>query len=211
MKKTIFDFPVIGDFLLRQIVKKEGGVAKSGTLRGYVEDKYNVIVDQYTYGSCFDENFNMGGVKIKVGAYCSIAPNVHFFGANHPITYASMSPYFYNKLFSVLDVKDVERYELEIGNDVWIGYGVTILSGCSRIGNGAVIGAGSIITKDVDPYTVVGGNPAKVIRKRFNEETIEKLEKSMWWKKEPKLLYEAYDLIDDPLRWSEKVCELNKR
>lgn len=67
-----------------------------------------------------------------------------------------------------------------IGNDVWIGYGATLMSGV-KVGDGAVIAANSVVTKNVEPYTIVGGNPAKVIRKRFEKEVIEKLLKIQWW------------------------------
>ena len=80
-----------------------------------------------------------------------------------------MSAYFYNKAFSGLDVKDVERHSLKIGQDVWIGHGVTIVSTCHHIGNGAVVAAGAVVTKDVPAYAIVGGVPAKKIRDLEND------------------------------------------
>jgi acetyltransferase-like isoleucine patch superfamily enzyme len=117
--------------------------------------------------------------------------------STHPINYVSQSPYFYQKEWAKKDVKDISRAELMIGNDVWIGYGAIILPGCKRIGNGAVIGAGSVVTKDVEPYSIVGGNPAKVIKYRFSDEQQKMLEESEWWNFAPEELLEHYDHIDD--------------
>ena len=92
-----------------------------------------------------------------------------------------------------------------VGNDVWIGHGVTIVSSCEKIGNGAVIGAGSVVTKDVPPYSIVTGVPAKVIKYRFSEEIINALEDSCWWKLQPEELMEFYPLIDNPLKWATAI------
>jgi acetyltransferase-like isoleucine patch superfamily enzyme len=75
----------------------------------------------------------------------------------------------------------LNRPPLIVGNDVWIGANVVILPNVKVIGNGAIIGAGSIVSKDVEPYTVMAGNPAKFLKKRFSDSVIEKLEKSRWW------------------------------
>ena len=159
----------------------------------------------YSYGSCFAEDFNVGG-KVEIGRYCSFASNIHYYGANHPVEYASCSPYFYNKSFGY-QVRDVKREELQIGNDVWIGANVIITKNCCNIGNGAIIGAGSIVTKDIPEYAIVVGNPARVIRYRFDEETIALLEKSKWWEVSPDRLMEFYDVIDNPRLFAEKVSQ----
>ena len=112
---------------------------------------------------------------------------------------------FYNKNFSGLNVNDVERKQLSVGNNVWIGHGVTIVSSCKKIGNGAVIGAGSVVTRDIPPYSIVAGVPAKVIKYRFDEETIDALENSCWWKLQPEELMEFYPLIDTPLKWANAI------
>lgn len=87
---------------------------------------------------------------------------------------------------------------------MWIGYGVMITSSCHTIGTGAVIGAGSIVTHDVPPYAIVAGNPAKILRYRFDEETIEKLLESNWWELEPKELMNYYQYMNDPKVFIEK-------
>ena len=201
---------MIKKIYIKYKVKKEGGNSKSTYLRNLFRKKYNVNVGMYSYGGCFAKDFNIGG-KVNIGRYCSIANNVHYFGANHPIHYASTSPYFYNKSFGFNIVNDVRRSTLEIGNDVWIGYGVIITSNCKKIGNGAIIGAGSIVTKDVPPYSIVVGNPACIKKYRFNNDTIENLEKSQWWKYSPEQLLEYYDDIDNPKLWCSKLSQLGKK
>ena len=110
--------------------------------------------------------------------------------------YLSCSAYFYNKKFG-LNVKDVERSELDIGNDVWIGYGAIILSSCKKIGNGAIIGAGSVVTHNIPPYSIVAGNPARIIRYRFDEKKIKLIENSSWWNNSPYTLMNYYSDFDD--------------
>ena len=132
-----------------------------------------------------------GGGKISIGRYCSIASGVRFLGANHPIDSFSTSAIFYNKSFGY-KVKDIHRHDLVVEDDVWVGLNVCITCGCKRIGRGAIIGAGSVVTKNIEPYTLVGGVPAKVIRRRFNDNEIIKLENSKWWEKEPEQLINEF-------------------
>lgn len=125
--------------------------------------------------------------KLKIGKFCSIACGAKFLftSANH--TMKSLSTYPFPIFFEEwqLDGKDIcdawdNKGDIVIGNDVWIGYEAVILSGVT-IGDGAVIGSRAVVTKDVEPYTIVGGVPAKPIRKRFDEQMIKKLEKIRWW------------------------------
>ena len=125
--------------------------------------------------------------KLKIGKFCSIACGAKFLftSANH--TMKSLSTYPFPIFFEEwqLDGKDIcdawdNKGDIVIGNDVWIGYESVILSGVT-IGDGAVIGSRAVVTKDVEPYTIVGGVPAKPIRKRFDEQMIKKLEKIGWW------------------------------
>lgn len=125
--------------------------------------------------------------KLVIGRFCSIACGAKFIftSANH--TLRSLSTYTFPLFYEEwgLDKKNVtdawdHKGDIVIGNDVWIGYEAVILSGV-RIGDGAIIGARAVVTKDVPPYTIVGGVPAKEIRKRFDEETIVKLLELRWW------------------------------
>lgn len=125
--------------------------------------------------------------KLVIGKFCSIACGARFLfnSANHAM--ASLSTYPFPLFFEEwdLDRKDVaaswdNKGDITIGNDVWIGYEAVVLAGVT-IGDGAIIGTRAVVTKDVPPYTIVGGIPAKPIRKRFSEETISALLKIRWW------------------------------
>jgi acetyltransferase-like isoleucine patch superfamily enzyme len=119
------------------------------------------------------------GGGIYIGNYCSFGPGIKIYRANHLVEYFTTHPLFYSPQYSYVK-KDIDRPKLIIGNDVWIGASVVILPRVKKIGNGAIIGAGSIVTKDVLPYTIMAGNPAKIIRMRFNKDTIKRLEESKW-------------------------------
>lgn len=123
--------------------------------------------------------------KLKIGKYCSISDEVTIFlGGNHRADWVSTFPFAgYPHLWpstTGITEYNVSRGDVVIGNDVWIGYGAAIMSGV-RIGDGAVIGAYALVTKNVAPYAIVGGNPTKEIRKRFDDETITKLLRLGWW------------------------------
>ncbi|QBQ07249.1 virginiamycin A acetyltransferase [Spiroplasma gladiatoris] len=125
--------------------------------------------------------------KLIIGKFCAIAEDVKFImsGAEHRINSYSTYPFemfleFSNK--SKINLKKNYKSNTIVENDVWIGYGATILPGV-KIGNGAIIGAKSVVTKNVEPYTVVAGNPAKVIRKRFDNKKIFYLLDLKWWDK----------------------------
>ena len=150
--------------------------------------------------------FNVGG-KVHIGRYCSIANDVHYFGANHPIEKVSTSAYFYNKKFG-LNVEDVSRASLTIANDVWIGYGVLITRGCKSIGNGAVIGAGAIVTHDVPPYAIVAGNPARIIGYRFTDKERKLLEEIKWWELSPEEIMKGYEYFGDVWSFCSTVKDL---
>lgn len=132
-------------------------------------------------------HYPVNGDKLKIGKFCSIACGAKFIftSANHKM--ASLSTYPFPIFFAEwgLDAKNIRdawdnKGDIVVGSDVWIGYEAVILSGV-HIGDGAIIGARAVVTKDVAPYTIVGGVPAKPIRRRFDDETIEKLESLRWW------------------------------
>ncbi|MFM7456864.1 MAG: CatB-related O-acetyltransferase, partial [Vulcanococcus sp.] len=123
-------------------------------------------------------------MNTEIGSFCSIANNVKIGGGKHPIDWASTSPVFYKgrdsvtKKFSIFERDQVMITKIE--HDVWIGEGCIIKQGVI-IGVGSVIGMGSVVTKDVEPYSIVGGVPAKHIKYRFSKEIITKLIQSEWW------------------------------
>lgn len=122
---------------------------------------------------------------VDVGKYCSIADKCAIGLANHTLFNLSTSPLFTSKVngtgSSWVNIQNSTDYKkTTIGNDVWIGTRVIILGGVS-VGDGAVIGAGSIVTKDVPPYAIVAGVPARIIRFRFSQDVIDKLLEVKWW------------------------------
>lgn len=159
----------------------------------------NIEIGDYTIYNDFEHDpvnfeknnvlyhYPINGDKLKIGRFCSVACGAKFVftSANH--TLHSLSTYTFPIFFEEwgLDVKNIteawdNKGNIIIGNDVWIGYGAVILSGVT-VGDGAIIGARAVVTKDVPPYTIVGGVPARQIRKRFDDETIKKLLTLQWW------------------------------
>ena len=163
----------------------------------------SIIVGAYTIYNDFVEDprefeknnvlyqYPVNGDKLIIGKFCSIACGAKFIfnSANHRLSSLSTYPFpiFYEEWN--LQMKDVSKAwdnkgNIVVGNDVWIGYEAIILAGVT-VGDGAVIGARAVVTKDVPPYTIVGGIPARIIRRRFDEETIHALLRIKWWNWRP--------------------------
>ncbi len=168
--------------IIRLVIKLEKGEVYSETLRKIFKVYHGVEVGKYSHGSCFIPfAFDR---ETTVGRYCSIAAAVRVFNRNHPMHFKSTHAFFFNANMEFIEKDLVEYKPLRIGNDVWIGHGAIILPTVTEIGDGAVIGAGSIVSKNVPPYAIVLGYPARVVRYRFSKEIIEKLLEEKWWKKE---------------------------
>lgn len=185
----------------------------------------NIEIGDYTMYNDFVQNpsdFEKNNVlyhypvnkdKLKIGKFCSIACGAKFLfnSANH--TMRSLSTYPFPIFFEEweLDAKNIcnawdNKGDIIIGNDVWIGYEAVILSGVT-IGDGAIIGSRAVVTKDVAPYTIVGGVPAKPIRKRFDDETIQKLENISWWDWDEKKIRKSIQAIQaGNMIELEKIC-----
>lgn len=150
--------------------------------------KYNsqlIHCGKYSYctGSLPKVRYATGNETLKIGKYCSLSSDITFFlGGEHRTDYATTYPFnaFPAQWGNTTETINYSKGNIVIGNDVWIGYGAKILSGVT-IGDGAVIGAGSLVTKDVPAYAIVGGNPTKIIRYRFDEKTIAKMLELKWW------------------------------
>ncbi len=131
----------------------------------------SVKVGRGTYGTLDVRHFGNPAESLNIGSYCSIGPNcVFILGGGHPTNHVSTYPYKVYNGFA--ENESTVKGTIRLDDDVWIGYGVTILSGV-HIGQGAVVAAGAVVSKDVPPYAIVGGVPAKVIRYRFSPEIIE--------------------------------------
>ncbi|MBC3764397.1 Vat family streptogramin A O-acetyltransferase [Neptunicella marina] len=171
------------------------GVEQVGFLKNYV-DNPNIEVGDYTY---YDDpngpqnfinnvlyHFDFIGDKLIIGNFCAIAKDVTFMmnGANHAMHGISTYPFFIfgNGWEKSAPEPGTLPYKgnTQIGHDVWIGYNATIMPGV-KVGNGAIIASKSVVTTDVPAFSIVGGNPAKVIKYRFSEKQIEQLEHISWW------------------------------
>ncbi|MFW0795339.1 CatB-related O-acetyltransferase [Gordonia sp. CPCC 205515] len=164
-------------WLLRRL---EGSEYKSPTLRVIFRKYWDVEIGMYSMGSCFTPW--MIDPKTTIGRYCSFGPGVRTVNGNHALRLKSTSAVFHNPMFGLCDdwIGD-ELNPLEIGSDVWIGANAVVLPEVNRIGHGAVIGAGAVVSKDVPDYGVVLGNPARLIKKRFSDERIAELLAERWW------------------------------
>lgn len=156
----------------------------------------NIIIGDYTYyddpedSQNFERNvlyhYPFIGDKLIIGKFCAIATGVQFImnGANHKLSGFSTFPFFvFGNGWEDSAPQPGElpyKGDTVVGNDVWIGYQALIMPGV-KIGNGAIISSRAVVTSDVPPYSIVGGNPAKVLKQRFTDETILALEKMAWW------------------------------
>ncbi|HOY12215.1 MAG TPA: CatB-related O-acetyltransferase [Saprospiraceae bacterium] len=155
----------------------------------------NIIVGDYTYYDDFEnvENFEKNvryhfdfvGDKLIIGKFCMIASDVTFImnGANHLTNALTTYPFaiFGNGWENAMEGKEYpQKGDINVGNDVWIGYNATIMAGVT-IGDGAIIATNATVVKDVEPYAIVGGNPALEIKKRFSDEKIAQLLALQWW------------------------------
>ena len=169
-------------------------IGKDAVLEGYNVFGKNSEFNGYL-GACsyIGENSKIYG---KVGRFCSIAENVRVLQATHPTNLVSTSPSFYstlgqngfvcvkeNQCNEDLFADEENRFPVVIGNDVWIGCGAMIMGGVT-LGDGCIVAAGAVVTKDVPPYAIVGGVPAKVLKYRFDESTIARLLATKWWERD---------------------------
>lgn len=169
-------------FILRAALKLDGGEFYSQTARDILRGYHNVEIGMYTHGGCFTPgNF---APHTKIGRYCSIARDALSFNRDHPVDFKSTHGFFFNSKLHFCDQDKIEYNPLSIGHDVWIGSGAKILTPVSEIGTGAVIGAQAVVTRDVPPYAVMMGYPARVVRYRFSEDVIADLLASRWWEQD---------------------------
>jgi acetyltransferase-like isoleucine patch superfamily enzyme len=171
-------------------------MSRSVTLRRIYERYYDVVVGPFSYGPGLKPGvFDPGSI---LGSYCSIAAGVRVLRRNHPTSWISQHPLFYDQQSGLVDrdrIAAPESNPLRIGNDVWIGTNVIICPGCRIIGDGAIVAAGAVVTKDVPPYTIVGGCPARPIRKRFPPDVEAAVAASEWWLRPLREITQHVDLF----------------
>lgn len=170
----------------------------------------NIIVGDFSYFDDVDESMNFEkmvthhyefiGDKLVIGKFCAIARGVEFImnGANHPMSSVTAYPFYimggeWAQKFPTLDELPLKG-DTVIGNDVWIGQNSTIMPGVN-IGDGVIIAANSVVTKNVPAYHIVGGNPAKIISQRFDNELIEYLQKLQWWDWTAEKIFQNMDIL----------------
>ncbi|MFS2327053.1 DapH/DapD/GlmU-related protein [Brucella sp. H1_1004] len=170
---------------------------KGSKLGRYADIGERVILREVTVGDFTYLERNSEGIYAEIGKFCSIASNVRINALEHPMERLTTHKVSYrpNEYFRYLGVDSAFRERRQakrvtIGNDVWIGHGAVITPGIN-IGHGAVIGANAVVTKDVAPYRIVGGVPARIIRKRFDDAIVDRLLALCWWDWPVEKLYEA--------------------
>lgn len=185
------------------------------SIKNSIIDKSAKIASKATFYSSNIGRYSYVGVgsyviKTQIGAFCSIANDCSIGLGRHPSHYVSTSPVFYSdsNIFGVSFGKtEFNEYETTIiENDVWIGERALIKDGV-HIGNGAIIGAGTIVTHDVPPYAIVVGNPGRIIRYRFDDDTIERLLHIKWWELNDQQLTECSALFNDTLKLLDYIEE----
>jgi len=184
MNKVLSGFGNVLYFVAR-IQKK----LRLSAIRDSVIDKSSTIEGGCQIVGCHIDRHSFCGydcviLNAKIGSFCSIADSVYIGGANHPKHFVSTSPVFLSHRDSVKAKLARHEYvdmpRTTIGNDVWIGHGAKVRAGV-QVGHGAIIGMGAVVTKNVLPYTIVAGNPARQISSRFRDCVIEALLKVEWW------------------------------
>jgi virginiamycin A acetyltransferase len=206
MKSLLKKIPVIKEgvlFLEKRNFKKEWRRRNTHNLTA-VGDRFfpmdNVTVGKMSYGALNIQSlFEQEGENLVIGNYVSIAPGVQFLlGVNHQTETLSTFP-LYSRLVQPSTLDAVAKGPLVIEDEVWIGTNAIILSGLT-IGKGAIIAAGAVVTKDVPPYAIVGGNPAKLIRYKFPEEIIEVISPLYLRDLDNETMKKHMDLLYNPIR-----------
>lgn len=194
--------------LMRKIIvhfydRKENGVWRSSSVRKLFKEYKQIDAGFGSYGWASD----MIEGPATIGNYTSIGKNVRRISVNHMVDYATMHPCVFNPEFGWVSKDDRKRSQIHIGNDVWIGDNVMILPSCRTIGDGAVVAAGAVVTKDIPPYEIWGGVPAYCLKRRFSDDIIEGLQRTQWWDLPEEKLKTLKDYFADPKRLIDMLSE----
>lgn len=193
--------PQLGYLYARLLRKLRGSAVRGSRIHATSKvESGSTVVD-----SSFDRHsfcgYDCSILNADIGAFCSIAGSVTIGGAHHPVEYVSTSPVFLSHRDSVrakFSQHDyLPRTRTHVGNDVWIGERVLVRAGV-RIGDGAVVGMGSVVTRDVPDYAIVAGNPARLLRMRFDEDVVAGLLRLRWWECSDAELRRLAPLFTDP-------------
>jgi virginiamycin A acetyltransferase len=176
----------------------EGGSMFSVTLRRIFARYHGVTVGDYTHGGWMQPFHIDEGTTI--GRYCSIAETARVLTHNHPLQTRSTSGLFFHPFFGMVSEHLVSPGRLQIGNDVWIGHNAVLLPSVNSVGDGAVIGAGSVVGRDVPPFAIVHGNPGRVVGYRFDAEQIAQLLEERWWDQPAERLRDRLQDFMEPLK-----------
>jgi hypothetical protein len=191
--------------------KLDGGLARSLVLRRKLLKSSGVVLGAWSQGpGLIAGAFPPNSI---IGRYCSIGPGVMVANENHPLDQYSTSGWFYDPICRLVAERALPpRPILAIGHDVWIGASVCITPRVRRIGHGAVIGAGSVVTRDVPPLAIVAGNPARLLRYRFEGATAQSWLASRWWRLEPAKALASFPSMShevnpapQPVRWPDAL------
>jgi phosphonate metabolism protein (transferase hexapeptide repeat family) len=190
-------------------------IIKDSTVGAYTALMANTWLVESSFG---DYSYTAGNVQIiysEVGKYCSIANSVRINPGNHPQWRVTQHHMTYRRTNYGLGTEDDQDFfqwrrdhKCNIGHDVWIGHGAVIMPGVS-IGTGAIIGSGAVVTKDVGPYEIAVGVAAKVIKKRFDDATIEKLLASEWWNWDRETLEANFNDLLELDKFLDKHCPVS--
>lgn len=193
----------IAQYLLERLIYKVQKIKDVTFL--YYKERIDADVGDYSYGKLRVYSYQKGG-KISIGRYTSIAEIYIIMGGNH---HMDVTTYPFKVKFLEYNVENDNKpiKKILIGNDCWVSQGAVIIDGVS-IGDGAIVGAGSVVTKDVEPYSIVVGNPARIVKKRFSDEEINVLRNLKYWTLEPQdLITEIESLYSTDVSYFERYVE----
>ncbi|MEY8706041.1 CatB-related O-acetyltransferase [Bacteroides faecichinchillae] len=203
------------EYIISKFLKK---ARLAAVINSQIDKTSKVESGSHVVGSSFGKysycGYDCEILNSEIGSYVSIANNCRMGGASHVTSWVSTSPVFYKGKDSI--AKKFVEYErppgkkIHIGHDVWIGEGCIIKQGVT-IGTGAVIGMGSIVTKDIPPYSIAAGNPARIIRSRFDEQISQALLESEWWNLSENELHQCAQFIQNPVEFLKAVAKLKLR
>lgn len=206
------------EMLIRIIAKVMKKARLSSVHHSYIDSTSKIEAGSSFYQSTLNKfsfcGYDCDVYHATIGSFTSIANQVVIGGARHPMEWVGMSPVFYEGRDSIKEKFSEHSLEASpktiVGNDVWIGRSAIVLSGVN-VGNGAVIGAGAVVTKDVPAYGIVAGNPAKLIRFRFEKDTINELEEINWWALEEEVIVKLAEHIKNPQKFIAVYREISRQ